>query len=1111
METLTHLQAALLHTLWQGPLIAAAMAMLLVALPARRPNVRYAVAIFALAAFLIAFFVTWSLPADLWPESIEQAKSGAAQPTQIGIITTNTDTNRYFSNSLSEIGSSTAAYTNLLIPTWLLGATLMLFRLLYLLNAAQSLARNSTGLADPAMAEIFAKLRRALGAPARTALRFSTEIATPIALGLVNPLVLLPTAFANGLPPAQLHAILAHELAHIRRHDYLVNLLQLLAEAAFYFNPALWWISRQIRVEREACCDHLAALHTGGPLDYAHALAAIARLNTGGHAPQPALAMGDAPGPLLDRVRRLLLPTHRPHLRLPWYTLGATLALTVLLLFATYSTTQAATHAIVTYLRLNDAERIDYLTEMNKKSGNYLAENMDQVRINGRLITLDGSELESGRCDISFIGRGPGNFCQSTWLRKDGSFKGETALAATYVQVIFPGYEPVCAGPFYPSASNLIEDVEIPLTIATPARILLRDDAGNPIANATATCYYKFFKDFSCGGIRERTAGDDGVLLLEQTTETIPVNLTVSAPGFQTTSFDDLVAAAGQETLLRLAKDVPVEIQLINGATQAPVDAANFYLVRSGNINYGGGRPCLTEALGAGRFLIKGLNCSLNTIFAAHAPALGGKLFQLEPGKTTQPITVEIPEIYLHGTIHGDLEKLKDNDGNIMLYAFGTGWDAAMEIYSQQYDLNDVPVTIIDGVGHFAMNGLFPGKVELVLGNESVSVPITGPVDDHIIQFGAPPSTETGMLAINLKTPPGVSLPNGEATIRVRSDKLAAPPDGIKVPIVDGIGTAQVPTGVSLAISLEGVPGYSFEPSANGPPPSNIYTYIAPDTGTSEFSHDVIPTGAITGTAITANGVPVRRQWVYIGATAEPAAEVRTFATSDAETDDSGSFTIRDLPFERSYTLTLFYRGELFEQNVTLTTGHPIAQVTFTPPAIPPQRSVRVRALQPDGSPLGKFDAVMLLDGGSNESVRSEGGHTTVEFTEVDSGVPGRIVVVPERDFQPATVELDPDATEVSITVLPGRRATGRVLNKDDLQPVPGIQIFVRVDDATVLNATTGEDGLFSFTNLPDAPVIVDVDKSELGNYVYLDQPAPFEPDGSTVLYLVPWEESQGN
>ena len=120
--------------------------------------------------------------------------------------------------------------------------------------------------------------------------------------------MLLPASALAGLSPQQLEAILAHELAHIRRHDYLVNLLQTLVETLLFYHPAVWWLSRRIRVERENCCDDLAVSLCGDPVRVCARRWPISR----SCAATPAtLVLAATGGSLLQRVRRLLgAPSH---------------------------------------------------------------------------------------------------------------------------------------------------------------------------------------------------------------------------------------------------------------------------------------------------------------------------------------------------------------------------------------------------------------------------------------------------------------------------------------------------------------------------------------------------------------------------------------------------------------------------------------------------------------------------------------------------------------------------------------------------------------------------------------------------------------------------------
>src|SRR5207244_12070360 len=100
----------------------------------------------------------------------------------------------------------------------------------------------------------------------------------PTVLGWLRPVILLPMAALANLTPKQIEAILAHELAHIRRHDYAVNMLQAVAETLLFYHPAVWWISSRVRAEREHCCDELAVSVTGDRLSYASALANLEAL-----------------------------------------------------------------------------------------------------------------------------------------------------------------------------------------------------------------------------------------------------------------------------------------------------------------------------------------------------------------------------------------------------------------------------------------------------------------------------------------------------------------------------------------------------------------------------------------------------------------------------------------------------------------------------------------------------------------------------------------------------------------------------------------------------------------------------------------------------------------
>src|SRR5437879_8308979 len=134
----------------------------------------------------------------------------------------------------------------------------------------------------------------------------SAVVPVPAVIGWLRPMILLPASALTGLTPLQLDALLAHELAHVRRYDYVVNLIQSVIETLLFYHPAVWWVSQQVREEREHCCDDLAVAVCGDAHFYATALLGMERLR--GTPPSFALAATGPGGALMGRIRRLVAP-----------------------------------------------------------------------------------------------------------------------------------------------------------------------------------------------------------------------------------------------------------------------------------------------------------------------------------------------------------------------------------------------------------------------------------------------------------------------------------------------------------------------------------------------------------------------------------------------------------------------------------------------------------------------------------------------------------------------------------------------------------------------------------------------------------------------------------
>jgi len=165
----------------------------------------------------------------------------------------------------------------------------------------------------------------------------SRQVSEAMAVGLLRPLVLIPAAWVTELPLPMLEAVIAHELAHLRRRDLWINLLQRLAETLLFYHPAVWWLSRRLRAERELCADELAVAVTGRRLEYAQALEQVAHRRQAEVRPALAAFMrGDANMRVLQRVRNVLglAGGERPS---PWPVGLAALALPAVLAAAALS------------------------------------------------------------------------------------------------------------------------------------------------------------------------------------------------------------------------------------------------------------------------------------------------------------------------------------------------------------------------------------------------------------------------------------------------------------------------------------------------------------------------------------------------------------------------------------------------------------------------------------------------------------------------------------------------------------------------------------------------------------------------------------------------------
>lgn len=314
---------ALLESLWQGTAIGATAWLALAALRDARPQTRYAIACIALLACLLApLSALWRFAA---------ADAHIATTTTLATVTEATSTMPSFLPAAQTHWSASFEIgLPWIVAGWSVGVLCMLLRLCAGALWVRGLRHRATAIADAAVLRRFEALRSRMRVGAAVRLRAWTDDADaslrptvgtligPLAAGVLSPVVILPAALIARMPIELLEALIAHELAHIRRRDYLVNLLQTLIEALLFYHPAVWWLSRRIRQERELVADDLAARAIDAPRTLALALAELDRLRAedlrtarnvhDARAFPLTLSLAAHGGSLMSRIQHLIAP-----------------------------------------------------------------------------------------------------------------------------------------------------------------------------------------------------------------------------------------------------------------------------------------------------------------------------------------------------------------------------------------------------------------------------------------------------------------------------------------------------------------------------------------------------------------------------------------------------------------------------------------------------------------------------------------------------------------------------------------------------------------------------------------------------------------------------------
>jgi len=297
------------HILWQGLIIAVALGIILRFLKRKSAQSRYLVSLISLFLMLglSVFNITSNFDAGNNKENyeeIQQSKNNHIQVIDFNIKSIKASSHQIITN-LKDRLNDIHKYFPLIVNLWVLGVFIFTIKFILSYFYTKRLKKINVRQISGKWLKNFSKIESQLRINKAVNYIESTLVKIPLVLGYIKPVIIIPAEMLTGIPTNQIEAIIAHELAHIRRNDYIFNVLQTMIETVLFFHPAVWYISSQIRKERENSCDDMALTVCDGSLIYAKALVSVQELTLNKH--YSAVAFSSKKKHLLNRIKRMIM------------------------------------------------------------------------------------------------------------------------------------------------------------------------------------------------------------------------------------------------------------------------------------------------------------------------------------------------------------------------------------------------------------------------------------------------------------------------------------------------------------------------------------------------------------------------------------------------------------------------------------------------------------------------------------------------------------------------------------------------------------------------------------------------------------------------------------
>lgn len=1129
----------LIHSLWQGICIAAATCLLMRIIPARSANFRYVTCVAGMLTIVLGMLVTGAI-LTLEPQgstvasaavNLEQRLNSPVPPGApvVALPTAhrvNANGVKQSENRVNQPLSPVAPHWSLrwaswMIAAWLVGVAVMLLRTAAAIIQVRSW-RKSIVVVDPQqlapLAAILQRMCEQLGFRWVVTLVVSERVRVPAIVGVFAPCILVPAAMLTGVSIDHWQVILAHELAHIRRYDALVNLVQMLIESVLFFNPSAWWLSRQIRVEREACCDALAAKLCGESVVVARALVEFAAglAKSGSNiAVTPALAtFADpaAPGDLTDRVHRLVEPDMAAHPRVSW---GGLLVVMASLVFTALALNWGTGVVVKTAARLiSPQERVAELERLqNQATGDvFPPEPSDsaaatangsqavpkapekvvrQYAVTVVIRTFDGKPLAkeayamgvSRNGDFGTVSSLWHNYSQQSECRETFKYAPCELLIAARCR----GYSDIVSPILDLRSGPLARTVELILARSRTVKVLVRDESGRPVPGARL----KSSASIELGGTRggfgpSELIADSGGVITMTGVGNLGYQMNVRAPGFE---WQELIRDLSQvETMqVELKKGRPTLFNVIDAATGQPVSQARFVTLRVSNGPstsdiYGDPRRQAVDAWSsfgetdaAGRLILDELNGQVQYAIGVLAEGYGLAVVQdVRAGQP--PATVKMfPPFKLAGRIVGALDRLADTPSKSAAKPQRT--------FSYSYSFlknnrNSGEQVTVDERGHFEIDNLsFGEEITLTLPDRDEKFVVTKSIPD--LEFSVPSVSERAARDVLIHLTGTTAGAPARGTIRVDSThpdpavRLESKPAPA---LLENEVMLNFPIGTQLRIQADKLVGYQIDP---------LQVEVVAGPRRQFIDIPARPAGGILTTILHADGSRATKGKVHVWAVKLPPGH-KDNSKLNPSMQDPAAEILSSLPLGGSYRILAYEWNQdrvtaVVSDEVTLDESQPVAELKLQfKDGMPVAFEVR----RPDGRPAqGATVALNFYFGlpktsnfGSCVScvTNDQGVAVFKDVVDVAAIAPlkcNMYVTVAPSDYRGWLGTLDLRHPEV-IQLQPGVTASGVLVDAVSGKPIPHAAVRIGARDygqaqyTGHLETTTDSQGVFRFQGL---------------------------------------------